>query len=131
MKKLLKYILLFVFSLLTADQIWHNLTFQNMPLTIVKVALVLAIFELLLKPILKVLLLPINLITLGFFRIIIDTLGFYLAVFLLNDFKISNIYISGYNYYVKGFFAYLLTSFTVALILNIYNFILRKNKPKK
>jgi len=131
MKKLLKYILLFVFSLLTADQIWHNLTFQNIPLTIVKVALVLAIFELLLKPILKVLLLPINLITLGFFRIVIDTLGFYLAVFLLNDFQISNIYISGYNYYIKGFFAYLLTSFTVALILNIYNFILRKNKPKK
>jgi len=131
MKKILKYILLFVFSLLTANQIWHNLTFQNMPLTIVKVALVLAIFELLLKPILKVLLLPINLITLGFFRIVIDTLGFYLAVFLLNDFQISNIYISGYNYYVKGFFAYLLTSFTVALILNIYNIILRKNKPKK
>ena len=84
MKKLLKYIILFTFSLITANQIWQNLSFEQIPLTIIKVAVILTIFELLLKPIIKILLIPINILTLGLFRMVIDTLGLYLAVFFLD-----------------------------------------------
>ncbi|MFA7676307.1 MAG: phage holin family protein [Candidatus Shapirobacteria bacterium] len=131
MKKILKYILLFTFSLLTANQIWQNLSFEQMPLTIIKVAVILTIFELLLKPIIKILLIPINILTLGLFRMVIDALGLYLAVFFLSDFQVGNIYISQYNYHVNNFWAYLLSSFTIGTILYIYNLILRKSKPKK
>jgi len=131
MKKILKYILLFTFSLLTANQIWQNLSFQQIPLTIIKVAVILTIFELLLKPIIKILLIPINILTLGLFRMVIDALGLYLAVFFLSDFQVGNIYISQYNYHVNNFWAYLLSSFTIGTILYIYNFILRKSKLKK
>lgn len=131
MKKLLKYILLFTFSLLTANQIWQNLTFQSVPWTIIKVAVILTIFELLLKPIIKILLIPINILTLGLFRIVINTLGLYLAVFFISDFQVGNIYISQYNYHVDNFWAFLLSSFTIGIILNIYKAIIRSNKPKK
>ncbi len=131
MKKILRYIILFAFSLITANQIWQNLSFQQIPSTIIKVAIVLAIFEIILKPIVKILLIPINILTLGLFRIVIDTLGLYLAVFFLSDFQVGNIYISQYNYHVDGFWAFLLTSFTIGTILYIYNLILRKSKPKK
>jgi putative membrane protein len=131
MKKILRYIILFTFSLITANQIWQNLSFENIPLTIIKVATVLTIFELLLKPIIKILLIPINILTLGLFRIVIDTLGLYLAIFFLSDFKIGNIYISQYNYQVNNFWAYLLSSFTIGIILYIYNVILHKSKLKK
>lgn len=131
MKKILRYIILFVFSLATSNQIWHNLSFQQIPLTIIKVAIVLAIFEIILKPIVKILLIPINILTLGLFRVVIDTLGLYLAVFFLSDFQVGNIYISQYNYHVTGFWAFLLTSFTTGTILYIYNQILHKSKPKK
>ena len=131
MKKLLKYIILFTFSLLTANQIWKNLSFEQIPLTIIKVAVILTIFELLLKPIIKILLIPINILTLGLFRMVIDALGLYLAVFFLSDFQVGNIYISKYNYHVNNFWAYLLSSFTIGTILYIYNLILRKSKPKK
>lgn len=131
MKKVLKYIILFVFSLITANQIWHNLFFEKTPLTIIKVAVILTIFELLLKPIVKILFIPINFLTLGLFRIVIDTLGLYLAVFFLADFQVGNIFISQYNYPVNNFWAYLLSSFTISTILYIYNSILRKSKPKK
>lgn len=130
MKKLLKYILLFTFSLLTANQIWQNLSFQNIPWTIIGVAVILTIFELLLKPIIKILLIPINILTLGLFRIVINTLGLYLAVFFISTFQVGNIYISQYNYHVDNFWAFLLSSFTIGIILNIYKAILR-NKPKK
>ena len=131
MKKILRYIILFTFSLLTANQIWHNLSFEKIPLTIIKVAVILTIFELLLKPIIKILLIPINILTLGLFRMVIDALGLYLAVFFLSDFQVGNIYISQYNYHVNNFWAYLLSSFTIGTILYIYNFVLRKSKPKK
>ena len=131
MKKILKYILLFTFSLLTANQIWQNLSFQQIPLTIIKVAVILTVFELILKPIIKILLIPINILTLGLFRIVIDTIGLYLAIFFLSDFKVNNIYISKYDYHVNNFWAYLLSSFTIGTVLYIYNLILRKSKPKK
>lgn len=131
MKKILRYIILFTFSLITANQIWQNLSFQQIPLTIIKVAIVLAIFEIILKPIVKILLIPINILTLGLFRVVIDTLGLYLAVFFLSDFQVGNIYVSQYNYHVTGFWAFLLTSFTTGTILYIYNLILHKSKPKK
>ena len=131
MKKLLRYIILFTFSLITANQIWQNLSFEKIPLTIIKVAVILTIFELLLKPVIKILLIPINILTLGLFRIVIDTLGLYLAVFFLSDFQVGNIFISQYNYPVNNFWAYLLSSFTIGTILYIYNLILHKSKPKK
>lgn len=132
MKKLLKFIILFVFSLLTANLIWQNLYFNQIPITVIKVAVILTVFELLLKPIIKILLIPINILTLGLFRLVINTFGLYLAVFLLSDFQVNNIYISQYNYHVNNFWAFLLSSFTIGIILNIYNSILRsKSKPKK
>ena len=138
MKKILKFTLLFTFALITANQIWGNLSFDIIPWTIIKTALVLAIFEVLLKPILKVILFPINLLTLGLFRIVIDTLGLYLAGFLFSDFYIQNINspatnIIGFNIpqlNFSGFFAYLVTSFTLGLLLNFFSLIISK-KPKK
>lgn len=131
MKKILRYIILFTFSLLTANQIWHNMSFAQIPLTVIEVAIILSIFELFLKPIIKILLIPINILTLGLFRIVINTIGLYLAVFFLSDFQVKNIYISQYNYHVNNFWAYFLTSFIIGLILYVYNSILRKSKPKK
>ena len=131
MKKILRYIILFTFSLITANQIWHNLSFNQIPLTIIEVAAILTLFELLLKPIVKILLIPINILTLGLFRIVIDTLGLYLAIFFISDFQVGNIYISKYNYQINNFWAYLLSSFTIGIILYIYNSILHKNKSKK
>lgn len=131
MKKILRYIILFTFSLITANQIWRNLSFNQIPLTIIEVAAILTLFELLLKPIIKILLIPINILTLGLFRLVIDTLGLYLAIFFISDFQVGNIYLSKYNYQINNFWAYLLSSFTIGIILYIYNSILHKSKSKK
>jgi len=138
MKKILKFTLLFTFSLITANQIWGNLSFQSIPSSIIKTAFILSIFEIILKPILKIILFPINLITLGLFRIVIDTLGLYLAVFLFSDFKLNDIHTSTTNWWgmsipalnFVNFFTYLVTSVTIGLILNFFNFIIRKKSTK-
>lgn len=138
MRKILKLTLLFTFSLITVNQIWGNLEFGYIPWTIIKTGLILSLFEVLLKPILKIILFPINLLTLGFFRLVIDTLGLYLAVFLFSDFYIKNINspatsLLGFNIpqlNFSGFFAYLITSITIGFILNLFTLIIKK-KPKK
>lgn len=138
MKKILKFTLLLTFSLITANQIWGNLSFQTIPWTIIKTAFILSIFEVVLKPIIKVLLLPINLLTLGTFRIIINTFGLYLVTFLFSDFQVKNINSPAINFWglqipnmsFTNFFAYLVTSFTISLILYFFNLILHKKVQK-
>lgn len=134
MKKILRYVLLLTFALITTNHIWGNLSFQTLPSAILKTALVLAIFEVILKPIIKIITIPINILTLGFFRIIINTLGLYLAVFLFEGFKVGNINspatkilgLSIPQLKFQGFWTYLVTSFTISFILYFFNLILRK-----
>lgn len=138
MKKIIRYTLLLTFSLITTNYIWGNLSFQSIPSAILKTALVLAIFELILKPIIKVITIPINILTLGFFRIIINTLGLYLAVFLFEGFQVGNINLAattilGFSIpqlHFENFWAHLVTSFTISTILYLFNLILRKKRKK-
>lgn len=124
MKKILRNLCLITFSLITHNYFFKNLIFDQEAITLIKVAFVLLIFELILKPILKIVLLPINILTLGFFRVIINVVGLYLAIYLISDFHINNINIFGYNF--NYFMAYLSTSFIISIILNIYISIFKK-----
>ncbi len=139
MKKFLKYTLLISFSLALQNEIWGNLVFAGHSWTIIKVALILTIFELLLKPIIKILLLPINVLTLGLFRIVINTVGFYLAVFLLSDFQVNSIHISSFIWQgftvptlsFIGFWAYVVNSTSQNILLAIFKSIIKPKKDKK
>jgi uncharacterized membrane protein YvlD (DUF360 family) len=137
-KKITKLTLLLTFSLITVNQIWGNLEFVNIPWTIIKTGLLLAVFEIIIKPILKIILFPINILTLGLFRSLIDVVGLYLAVFLFADFYIKNIHtlstsilgitIPELNF--PGFFAYLVTSISIGFFLNLFTLIIKKKSKK-
>ncbi|MCW1949214.1 MAG: phage holin family protein [Candidatus Shapirobacteria bacterium] len=138
MKKILRLTLLFSFSLVCTNLLWQNLTFQITPWTYVKTAFILAIFEVILKPILKIILFPINLLTLGLFRAVIDTVGLYLAAFVFSDFYVSNIHspsnvffgltIPPFNF--TNFWAFLVTSLTIGFFLNLFTIIIKKPAKK-
>jgi len=139
MKKVLKFTLLISFALALQNQFLANLDFSSSVWVIIKVALVLTIFELLLKPIIKVLLIPINILTLGFFRIVINTFGFYLAAFIFSDFKVHNISIASFTIqgftvpalYFSNFWAFVVNSTTTNILLSLFKFILKPKKEKK
>lgn len=139
MKKILRFTLLTSFTVAAQNQLWGNLEFSQGAITIIKIAFILAIFEIFLKPVIKILLLPINILTLGLFRIIINTFGFYLATFLLSDFKVNTINIAASNWqnysvpavYIPGFWAYLVNASTNNFLLYIFKSILKTKKEKK
>lgn len=119
MKKFFKYALYLAFALVLHQEIWGNLSFGSDKIfVIIKASLILAFFELILKPIVKLLLLPISILTLGTIRIVINTLGLYLVTFLLPIVTINSFSI--YNWHLTGFFSYLGTSFFISLFLYIF-----------
>jgi len=81
----------------------------------------LAFFEIFLKPIVKILLLPISILTLGLIRIVINTLGLYLASSLVSAFSVSSFTIYGWS--LVGFWAYLGTSFFISVFLYFFKII--------
>ena len=135
-RKIAKLTLLLTFCLISHQQIWGNLDFSSTPSTLIKTAAILAIFETIIKPILKILLLPINILTLGSLRLIIGTLGLYLAVFFLDDFSLLNISTTASSwqglaipsFHFSGFFAYLVSALTINLILGFFSLILYKKR---
>jgi len=128
MKKFLKFTLLFYFSLYTVGEIFHNLNFSAGVQTIFLVSLILTIFELILKPIIKILLLPINILTLGLFRIIIDTFGIYLALFFINSFTTGDLWI--FSYHFQSILAVLITSTIINFVFTIFNYIVTRKCKK-
>ena len=79
-------------------------------------ALVLTVLHYTLKPILFVLTLPINILTLGLFSIILNTIVFSVAAYLIDGFKIN------------GFIAALLGAIVVSLVGHLIDAILSPRK---
>ena len=138
MRKFIRYILLFIFALVTANYLLHNLNFGRGITTLILVAIIISIFEIILKPVIKLLLLPLTILTLGLIRIIINVVGLYLATFLLADFTVGPVNLSPvfwYNFttpeiHLQGFWAYLATSATIAIAFNIFKSIVRRKEIK-
>jgi len=61
-------------------------------------AFALGMINLLIKPIINILLLPINLLTLGTLRWIVNVIALYLVTVLVSDFKILPVKFSGLTY---------------------------------
>ncbi len=137
-KKFFRLILLFTFCLITENYLWGNLVFNQQLKTILLVATILSAFDIFIKPIVKILLLPISIITLGGIRIAINTVGLYLATSLISDFTVTNIdsssfYWQGFTipkFHFEGIIAYIVTSLTLGIIFNLYNFILKRKATK-
>lgn len=83
--------------------------------TAVLVALVLGIINTVIKPLLIILTLPINILTLGLFTLIINALLIMLASSIVHGFSVSNFW----------------TALLFSIVLSIFNYFLSKISPVK
>lgn len=65
--------------------------------TLLKAALVFALINLILLPLLKILLLPLNLLTLGFFAWATNVLALYFLIRIVPSLHLTSFYFSGIN----------------------------------
>lgn len=72
--------------------------------------------NILLIPLLKILLLPLNLLTVGLFSWLANVIALYLLVAIIPSFKVSSYYFSGFNYDGFSFPALDLSPFLVVIV---------------
>lgn len=93
--------------------------------TLLYAALVLTLVNLFVRPLLKLLLLPINLLTLGAFRWLVNVLALYLVTLLVPELKITGFLFPGFTWqgfvipeiYLSDFWALTATSFLLSLVV--------------
>lgn len=98
MKGLLKYYLINLASLWIATQVISGLSFSGGFQTLLLGAFVFAMINFLLIPVLKILLLPLNLLTLGLFSWITNVLALYALTKFIPQFRIIPFHFTGFEY---------------------------------
>ncbi len=124
MKSLLRSFLINAASLWIVGQLLSCFSFAKGYETLLLTAVVLGLVNLFIRPLINILLLPINLLTLGTMRWIVNVASLYLVTLLVPDFKIigfsfSGIFYSGFTipaFSTSGIPALILTSFILSFI---------------
>jgi putative membrane protein len=90
--------------------------------TLLIASIVLVIINKFVRPIVKLLFLPINVVTLGLFSVVINVAMLWLVTYLVPGFEISNMVILGVQ--LNQFFSILLASILIGVVQSFVAFVL-------
>lgn len=101
--------------------------------TLLVAAFALGLINLLVKPVINILLLPLNLITLGAFRWLVNVLALYLVTIVVPDFRIVPLHFSRFTYQgivippisLNLIFSFVVISFLISLISSFWYWLRR------
>ncbi len=116
MKTLLRYFLINTISLMLVTRMIPGLTYSGGMKSLFLGGLAFMLINFLLVPILKILFLPLNLLTLGLFSWITNVLALYALTTVISDFQLTPYTFPGYNYNGFNLPSYDLSPFLVAII---------------
>lgn len=133
MKRILKHFVIDTVSLYLASSIASGMVFEKGIETIVLTGVGLMLASLIAKPVINILMLPLNLITFGLFRWVSSAIALYLVTLVVPGFKIINFYFGGYGstwfdlpvISLSGVFALIAFSFLLSLIESIIYWIIK------
>jgi len=134
MKKLLRSFLVKAIVLWIVSQLLVNgITFAKGYETLAVAAVVLGLVNLFIRPLLNILFLPINVLTLGAFRWIINVVTLFLVTLLVPDFKINAFHFPGLSYFglsIPAFdagtiLAFIIISFLLSLFTGLIFWVIK------
>lgn len=97
MKKVLRHFVIDTVSLYLASSIASGLVFERGIETIILAGVGLTLASLIAKPVINVLMLPINLITFGLFRWVASAIALYLVTLVVPGFRIAKFFFGGFS----------------------------------
>jgi len=135
MKYFLKNSLLNSFSLFAVASFYPGLIVPDNLKALVWAGVIFTLINFLIKPIVKLFLLPINLVTLGLFRWVANVLVLMILTNIIDTIAIISfisqpIYQAGFtipSLNINQFFSYILASFFLSLIFNFFDQIMEGN----
>lgn len=133
MKALLRGFLINLAALYSTSFILPGFFYQGGFRTLAIGAIVFMCINFLIVPLLKVMFLPLNLLTLGFFSWAVNVLALYFLTTLVPQFKIIPFYFSGYHYngfVIPGFdlntlYVAIIASFMIGLITHLIYWLIK------
>jgi len=135
MRNFLRNIFINFLTLLLIAKLTGAIDFSENYLVLIWAAFFLTLLNLLVKPILNLLLMPINLLTLGAFRWVINAIVLLLVTLIVKDFVINGFVFPGFS--LGGFIvpkvpfsfilALILVSFLIEIANAVINWLLGKN----
>ncbi len=96
MKKILQHYIIATLSLYFISSLVSGIIFDKGLESLLLAGVGLAVSLMIIKPIINVLLIPINLVTFGLFRWVSSAIALYLVILVVPGFKIINFSFSGY-----------------------------------
>ncbi len=131
--RIIKHFLVNIATLYLVSLIVSGITFENGVNTLLLAGVALTIAALIVKPVINLLLLPINLITFGLFRWVGYAIALYLVTIIVPAFKLSNFVFAGLSTYwiaipaltLTGIIAFIAFSFLISLISSVVDWILK------
>ncbi len=125
MKSLIRSFIFNIFTLQLAVNFIPGVSCKEGLKTLALTAITLAFFNLLIKPIINLLLLPINLLTLGMFRWVVNVVILYLLTIVVPNFEIAGFQFAGFSYgnfflpmiFINSFWNTVLVSFFLSFVL--------------
>lgn len=133
MKGLLRSFFINLASLWIVGQVIPGVSFGEGYRGLLLAALVLGLVNLFVKPLINILLLPLNILTLGTFRWLVNVASLYLVTIFVPQFKISGFFYPGFLYQgfvipsltIGSFWALVLTSFVLSLLLAFFYWLVK------
>lgn len=133
MKTLIKIYIISTFSLYLASILFKGIILEKGLESLFLAGAGLAAVSLLIKPIINLLLLPLNLITFGLFRWVSSTVALYLVTLAVPGFKILNFVFSGLtnkwfeipSFRLEGALSYIAFSLAISVLSSIIHWIIK------
>lgn len=131
MKTLLRYYLINVAALWVAAEIITGINLAGGPKTLIVAAAAFSVINFLVVPLIKILLLPLNLLTLGLFAWITNVLALYALTTVVSDFQLLPFYYPGANlggFIIPAmdfstFWVAVIASFLIGIITNFLHWV--------
>lgn len=132
MRSILKHLIINTGTLYIVSSVIKGINFENGLTTLFITGGVLTITTMLIRPLINLLLLPINLVTFGLFKWVSYAITLYLVTLLVSGFKITSFFYPGITTYwfnlpvisLTGVFAFLAFSFIISFVSStIYSII--------
>ena len=133
MKTILRHYVIDTVSLFLVSKIASGMIFEQGIVTLLLCGLALSLTTILIKPLINILLLPINLITFGLFKLLSSAIAFYIVTLIVPGFKILSFSLASFatgwfttpSLAFSGIFAYLAFSFLLSLISSFIHWLVK------
>lgn len=119
MKKYARGIITALIAFVAVGFFYPGFSYNHDYLVLFTAAIIFAILSIFIKPVLKILSLPFNLITFGFFSFLINIIILYGVGYFIHSFKIIAFHFAGYSVSGFNFPAYDLSQLVSALVASI------------